>query len=44
MTTIYVCVCARTFARACVFKTQHITAADKYYATRKGFFFLNKQP
>ena len=36
---MYMCVRARTFARACVYKTQHTTGADKYYATRQGLFF-----
>jgi len=36
---LHVCVCARAF----VFKTQHTTAADKYYATRQGLFYENKQ-
>jgi hypothetical protein len=43
--SLHVCefVHARTFARACMFKTQHTTAADVYYATRQGLFFENKQ-
>jgi hypothetical protein len=31
---VYMCVCVH--ARARLFKIQHTTAADKYYATRQG--------